>query len=50
MVRAVETGQLDMKYVNSILPDISTVRWNTTFIRVLRLYIQEENPTQKEVF
>ena len=44
-VRAVETGYLDMKYVYKILPAISTVRWMTTWIRVLRLYMQVEQPS-----
>lgn len=43
-VRAVATGEIEEKYLTTILPEMNVVRWRTTFIRFLRLYIQTENP------
>ena len=39
-------GTIDPSYVLKRLPEISTVRWRTTWIRILRLYVQTENPSQ----
>ena len=36
---------IDQKYVLKKLFEISTVRWRTTWIRILRLYIQTLNPS-----
>lgn len=46
-VQAVQTGQIEAKYLTTFLPEMNITRWRTTFIRILRLYIQEENPTEQ---
>ena len=47
LVRGIETGIIDAKYVTKEMPKISNTRWVTTFVRILRLYIQTQRPTLK---
>ena len=39
------TGVVDINWEKE-MPTMSTVRWRTTFIRILRYYVQEENPSE----
>ena len=48
-VRAVQTGVIEEKYLTTILPEMNVVRWRTTFIRFLRLFIQTENPSAEHI-
>ena len=38
-------GSIDLVYVLKKVAEISTVRWRTTWIRMLRLYIQTLDPS-----
>ena len=45
----VETGIIDEQYVWKLLPKIFNARWITTAIRILRLYLQTEDPSNELV-
>ena len=47
LCHGVSTGIIDQVYVLKKLPEISTVGWRTTFIRILRLYVQSESPSEE---
>ena len=45
----IESGIVDRNYVMKLLPKIFNARWITTAIRILRLYMQTENPCDELV-
>ena len=45
LVRMIVTGKPDSRLLNMKLPTIHKARWLTTAIRILRLYVQTENPS-----
>ena len=45
LIRALESGNVDVKYLMKQLPAMHNARWFTTFIRIIRLYMQTENPS-----
>ena len=47
LVKGIETGLIDPQYLLKEMPNISNARWRTTFIRILRLYVQTEDPTRE---
>lgn len=47
LVRGIESGHIDPEYLFKEMPNISNARWRTTFIRILRLYVQTEDPTNE---
>ena len=47
LVKGIESGFINPEYLLKEMPNISNARWRTTFIRILRLYVQTENPTKE---
>ena len=47
LVKGIASGLIDPQYLYKEMPNISNARWRTTFIRILRLYVQTEDPTQE---
>ena len=45
LIRALESGIVDPIYLMKKLPAMHNARWFTTFIRIIRLYMQTENPS-----
>merc|ERR1712218_658848 len=45
LVKMIVTGKPDSRLLNMKLPTIHKARWLTTAIRILRLYVQTENPS-----
>ena len=42
----VANGTIDINFLKE-MPEMSTVRWYTTFVRCLRLWVQEEEPSEE---
>ena len=45
LIRSLESGIVDIKYLTKKLPAMHNARWFTIFIRIIRLYMQTENPS-----
>jgi len=47
LVKGIESGIIDPIYLLKEMPNISNARWRTTFIRILRLYVQTPAPSEE---
>ena len=46
LIIGVANGTIDINFLKE-MPEMSTVRWYTTFVRLLRLWVQEEDPSEE---